>query len=322
MSDLYLIDANSIIHRCFHALPPLTTPLGRPSQALYGIANILLKIIAADKPRYAAALFDRPEPTFRKAISAEYKANRPKAPDELVSQIIAAHDIFPAFGIPVFELPGYEADDLIAEFAKRFGGNPSADGSPTGEVRAVILTGDLDTLQLVKDGKIVVRVFRKGISETDLYDEAAVMARYGLRPDQLADYKSFVGDQSDNVKGLPGIGPKTAVALLSKYGTIDGIYAHLKDEPSNLAERLAAGRTALNEARSLVVLSGEVPLPEVPLQDLAVTFDEDQVRDYCAAMGFRSLAARIGAPPKSEAVKTKTKREPKQKPAASQGSMF
>lgn len=314
MDDLYLIDANSIIHRCFHALPPLTTPLGQPSQALYGIANILLKIIAADKPRYAAALFDRPEPTFRKAISTEYKANRPKAPDELVSQIIAAHDIFPAFGIPIFELPGYEADDLIAELARTFGGNNN--------VRAVILTGDLDTLQLVKDGKIVVRVFRKGISETDLYNEAAVMARYGLRPDQLADYKSFVGDQSDNVKGLPGIGPKTAVTLLSKYGTIDGIYAHLKDEPSNLAERLAAGRTALNEARSLVVLSGEVPLPEVPLQDLAVTFDEMRVRDYCAAMGFRSLAARVGAPPKSEAVKTKTKREPKPKPATSQGSMF
>src|SRR6266404_1825698 len=140
MRTLLLIDANSLIHRSFHALPPLTAKDGKPVQAIYGIGSILLRLWRDERPEYAAALFDRPEPTFRKKMYAEYKAQRPAAPTELISQIIEAHNIFPAFGIKTFEKPGFEADDLIATFAEKF--------KHESDVQVVILTGDRDTLQL------------------------------------------------------------------------------------------------------------------------------------------------------------------------------
>src|SRR3989344_1209652 len=143
---IFLIDANSLVHRAFHALPPLTSPSGAPVQALYGVASILLRLWKDEHPRYTAAFFDRPEPTFRKEKYAAYKAHRAKAPDELVAQIIEAHRLFEAFGIPVYEAPGWEADDLLAAAAGKF----------KHVLQAVILTGDLDTLQLVEDSRVIV----------------------------------------------------------------------------------------------------------------------------------------------------------------------
>src|SRR5580704_7510874 len=141
MKTLLLIDANSIIHRSFHAIPPFTTPDGRPSGAIYGIVSILLKLWREERPDYVAALFDRPEPTFRDKKYAEYKAQRPPAANELISQIIEAHHVFEAFGVKTFEKPGYEADDLISTFAERF--------KKEKDVLVMILTGDRDTLQMV-----------------------------------------------------------------------------------------------------------------------------------------------------------------------------
>ena len=223
---LLLIDANSLIHRAFHALPPLTTSMGEPGQALYGVSSALLKLWRTERPTHAAALFDRPEPTFRKKMYAAYKATRPPAAEGLIEQIISSHDLFPHFGVKVFEKAGFEADDLIAAFAKRFVGED--------DVRVVILTGDLDTLQLVQGDKLVVRVFKQGISSTMTYDEPAVRERYGLEPNQLADYKALVGDTSDNVKGVSGVGPKTAVELLTRFGTLESMYEHIHED-----ERLA-----------------------------------------------------------------------------------
>ena len=139
MKKLLLIDANSIIHRSFHALPPFTAPDGKPSGAIYGLASILLKLWREERPDYAAALFDRPEPTFRDEKYAEYKAQRPPTADELISQLIEAHKLFEAFGIKTYEKPGYEADDLIATLAEQFKSLP--------DVQVVILTGDRDTLR-------------------------------------------------------------------------------------------------------------------------------------------------------------------------------
>src|ERR1700729_1899988 len=147
MKKLLLIDANSIIHRSFHALPPFTAPDGRPTGALYGIASILLKLFREERPDYAAALFDRPEPTFRDKIYKEYKAQRPPAANELVSQIIEARNLFEAFGVTVFEKAGYEADDLIATLAEKF--KNQKDLKSGEDVQVVILTGDRDTLQMV-----------------------------------------------------------------------------------------------------------------------------------------------------------------------------
>src|SRR3989344_1177927 len=211
MRTLLLIDANSILHRCFHALPTLTSSTGEPAQALYGTASILLKILRDAPPAYAAALFDRPEPTFRKEKFAEYKAQRPPTHADLVGQLHVAPELFRASGIRPFDAPGWEADDLIATLARRFG---------EADLRVEILTGDRDTLQLVRGDKVVVRTFVKGISETAIHDEAAVREKYGLPPDKLADYKALVGDPSDNIPGVVGVGPKTAADLLRRFGDI------------------------------------------------------------------------------------------------------
>ncbi|MDP3052710.1 MAG: DNA polymerase I, partial [bacterium] len=191
MKTLLLIDANSLIHRSFHALPPFTSPEGEPTGALYGLSSILIKIFKEQKPDYWTAAFDRPEPTFRKKLFKEYKAHRPKAPDELISQLIKAHEVFEKFGIKTFEQAGFEADDLIAALAKHF--------KTEKELKIIILTGDLDTLQLVDDGKVEVETPKKGVSEIMVYDKKAVQERYGLNPEQLPDYKGLVGDKSDNI---------------------------------------------------------------------------------------------------------------------------
>ena len=169
MKKLLLIDANSIIHRSFHAIPAFTNPEGTPSGAIYGIASILLKLWREDKPDYVAALFDRPEPTFRDKMYAEYKAQRPPASNELIAQIIEAHNLFAAFGIKTLELAGYEADDLIATLAVRF--------KDEDDLQVVILTGDRDTLQLVEGDKLVVQTFNKGVSDTTIYNEQAVIEK-------------------------------------------------------------------------------------------------------------------------------------------------
>lgn len=318
MKTLLLIDANSLIHRCFHALPPLTAPDGRATQALYGVSNILLRILKEDKPDYAAALFDRPEPTFRKERFKEYKAQRPKAPDNLVEQIIAARDLFPKFGIKTFEIPGYEADDLIATLAQKFKSEPG--------VRVMILTGDLDTLQMVEGEKLVVKTFRRGVSDTFIYDEAAVKARYDLEPKQLTDYKALIGDASDNIKGVPGIGPKTASELLKKYRTLDNIYRNLDKDPK-AAKKLEGTKEQADFARSLVVLEMKAPVKVGNLDELVVERDGEQLANYFRDLGFESLVKRIngGAELPGQIANRKPPAVAKavaDKPASKQGLMF
>ncbi len=310
--DLLLIDANSLVHRCFHALPPLTTSAGEPAQALYGMASIFLRMWRDERPAYAAALFDRPEPTFRKERYPEYKATRPPAPNELIAQLIAAHDLFPAFGIRTFELPGYEADDLIATLAERFGSEP--------ELRVVILTGDTDTLQLVQDDRVVVRAFRTGLSDTVIYDDRAVRERYGLAPEQLPDYKALVGDTSDNVKGVPGIGPKTARELLVRFKTLDEIFRRMPKEDPKRAVRFAQFEAHAKEARGLVILERKAPIDMVRLADLSVPSGEATMRNYLEKQGFTSLIKRMDGPPgRPEAAAKGKAKKPAPKP---QGALF
>lgn len=247
MKQLLLIDANSIIHRSFHAIPPFTGPSGEPTGALYGIASILLKLWKEDKPNYVAALFDRPEPTFRKKMYEAYKAQRPPAPDVLISQIIEAHRLFEAFGIRTFEKAGFEADDLIATFAEKF--------KKENDLQVVILTGDRDTLQMVEGDRLVVRTFNKGVSDTTTYDEKTVIEKYGLSPRQMVDYKSLVGDPSDNIKGVQGIGPKTATELVQRYGDIDTMYREAEHD-EKLKRKLGDSKKRPNFPVSWSCLSG------------------------------------------------------------------
>ncbi len=296
MRTLILIDANSIIHRCFHALPKFTAPDGRPSGALYGLASVLLKIFRETPPDYAAALFDRPEPTFRDKIYKEYKAQRPPTEDILISQLIEAPKLFEKFGVRPFDKAGFEADDLIATLAEKF----------KSEIQVIIMTGDMDTLQMVNDGKIIVRTFKKGISETMDYDEAAVKNKYGLEPKQLLDYKSLVGDASDNIKGVSGIGPKTAVGILHKAGTLENAYANPALLPEKVREKLLESKEQAELSKKLVTLEKNVPIGDIKLEDLKAEMKTGDIRDYFEKFGFRALLNRMDngiqkTPPKKSA---------------------
>jgi len=292
MKTLLLIDANSLIHRSFHALPPFTAPGGEPTGALYGLSSILLKIAKEQEPDYWAAAFDRPEPTFRKELFKDYKAHRPKAPDELVSQIIKAHELFEKFGIKTFEQPGFEADDLIAALVKHF--------KPEKGLKIVILTGDLDTLQLVTDNKVMVETPKKGVSEMVIYNEKAVQERFALNPEQLPDYKGLVGDSSDNISGILGIGPKTASRLLGEYYNLENLYKALKVQPlkdfpkkdQKLFQKLLDYETQALFSKKLVLLNQEIKL-SVSLGDLERQDLGNSLSDYFAQLGFKSLISRI-----------------------------
>src|SRR3989344_8188574 len=320
MKTLLLIDANSLIHRTFHALPPLTAPDGRATQSLYGLSSILLRIFKEDRPEYIATLFDRPEPTFRKEKYKEYKAQRPKAPDNLISQIIEAHTLFEKFGIRTFEKPGYEADDLIATLAVKFKSQK--------DLKVVILTGDLDTLQIVDGERLVVRTFRRGISDSFIYDEKAVMDRHGLKPEQLVDYKALVGDASDNIKGVSGVGEKTATALLQKYGTLENIYKNLSD-PSvgsgqvdrKIKKKLEGSEDQAEFSKSLVVLEKQAPIKVDELEELKTKDLDSGLEHYFLSLGFESLVKRLQTQGRgNEGIKPSIKRAAKS--GLSQVSMF
>ncbi len=305
MKKLLLVDANSVIHRSFHALPPFTAPDGSPTGAIYGVASILLKLWREDRPDYAAALFDRPEPTFRDKKYAAYKAQRPPAPDILIAQLIEMHNLFRAFGVATFEKAGFEADDLIATLATKF--------KDEKDLRVVILTGDRDTLQLVEGDKVVVQTFNKGVSDTTIYDEKTVMEKYGLPPRAIIDYKALAGDASDNIKGVPGVGPKTATELLKKFGSIENIYKNLGSDPK-LEKKLGPFRKEADLSRELVVLEKNVPMGDVALSTLAPDYDESVITAYFEKKGFTTLMKRFIANGKEPAEDSK--------PKSVQGRMF
>ena len=283
MKTLLLIDAHALIHRSYHAIPPLTTPNGEPIGAIYGLTRALLKTMKEHEPDYVAAAFDRPEPTFRKEMFEAYKAQRPKAPDELVSQLIKARELFTKFNIPIFELPGYEGDDIIGTLAAKFGGDK--------DIHITILTGDMDTLQLVKGKQIVVCAPKKGISETITYDATAVRARYELDPEQMTDYKGLVGDPSDNIPGVPGVGPKTALQALKEFGTIENLYASMKED-HKLAKKFLPYKKDALFSKKLATISLEVPLA-VSLPDLKYKKpDTSELSRYFLELGFESLVTK------------------------------
>ena len=280
-----LIDANSLIHRCFHALPPLTGSGGVPTGALYGVSNIMLKVLREQKPDYIAAFFDRPEPTFRKEIFGDYKIQRPKAPDELIFQIIETHNLFEAFGIKTYESPGYEADDLIGVGAKQL--------KLIDDMKVKILTSDSDILQLVEGEKIVVESPQKGISEMKIYDSAAVEEKYeGLKPSQIPDFKGLVGDVSDNIPGVQGIGPKTAIPLIQKYGSLENFLEKGQEEKNY--QKIYEQKDQAILSKSLATINYEAPLEIENIEEIKFGgLLKENALFYFEKFGFKSLIKRI-----------------------------
>jgi DNA polymerase-1 len=289
MKTLLLIDSNALIHRFFHALPPFTGPEGQPTSALYGLAGVLLKIFREQKPDYAAAAFDRPEKTFREEEFKEYKIQRPPTAPELIEQIVKAHEVFNWFGIKTFEVPKFEADDVIATLTEKF-----KQSSEFTEGQIIILSGDLDNLQLVEKEKVVVQFIKTGITETVIYDEAAVEQKYGLKPAQLPDYKGFVGDVSDNIPGVTGVGPKTASILLKEFGTVEEVFENIALIGSkSAAKKLEGHKDIALMSKKLATMRRDAPL-EISLADLRTgELDKARLKTEFQKLGFKSLVERL-----------------------------
>jgi len=225
---LVIIDSNSIIHRAYHALPRLATKGGELVNAVYGFLLVFFKAIKDFQPDYIAAAFDFPAPTFRHKKYKEYKAKRPPAPEELYQQIPKVKEILKSFNVPVFEEEGFEADDIIGTISKLA---PRKQVFP--EIEIIILSGDLDTLQLVNP-RTRVYSLRKGVKDIILYDEKLVREKFqGLKPEQLLDFKALRGDPSDNIPGVTGIGEKTAIELLLKFGSLENLYKAVEEDKSS-----------------------------------------------------------------------------------------
>lgn len=246
-----LIDANSLLYRAFFAIPHLSTSDGQPTNALFGFAGMLLKIIEQHKPSFCIAAFDAPVKTFRHEEYAEYKGTRKPTPDELKAQGAPARELAASLGILVLEEPGFEADDVVGACAVR----AAAEG-----YQVIIFTGDMDELQLVND-QVSVASTSKGVSELVLYTPEKVHERYGLSPAQLVDYKALKGDTSDNIPGVPGIGDKTASKLISEFGSIDSLLENLDTLPEGrIKKSIAENREQLLMSRRLATIVTDIPL--------------------------------------------------------------
>ena len=219
-STLVLLDAHAILHRAYHALPDFSSPTGEPTGALYGVTTMLLKIIEDFKPQYMVACFDLPEPTYRHEAYEAYKSGRKKTDESLIQQIIRSRDIFHAFGIPIIEKAGFEADDILGTIA-----HLTTDEK---NLKVIIASGDMDTLQCVDKKRVQVFTLKKGIKDTIIYDEQTVKERYGFGPKLVPDYKGLRGDPSDNIPGIAGIGEKTATTLITTFGSLEKMYKKLE----------------------------------------------------------------------------------------------
>jgi DNA polymerase-1 len=285
LKTLVLIDGNAIIHRAYHALPPLTTKKGELVNAVYGFSSILLKVLNDLKPDYILASFDLAAPTFRHKEYKEYKATRVKAPDDLYAQIGRVKEVVQAFNIPIFEKEGFEADDVIGTMATQAEKNPEG-------IETIIVTGDLDTLQLVNP-KVKIYALRRGMSDIVVYDEKAVEERYGLKPEQMVDYKGLRGDPSDNIPGVKGIGEKTATELLKKYGTIENVYKNLAEIKGAVKDKLERDKSQAILSKHLSEIVLNVPL-EIDLEKAVMKdFDRKKIVELFQELNFFSLIKRI-----------------------------
>lgn len=290
---LIIIDSNALLHRSFHALPPLMTRNGQETGAVYGFLLTLFKAINDLKADYIVACFDTKSPTFRHEMYADYKGHRPSTPTGIVSQIPIAKEVLEALKIPVFAKEGVEADDLIATICAK---------TPNTEI--FIVSGDMDNTQLVNE-KIKVYTLGKSIKETVIYDINKVIERFGVTPAQMVDYKALTGDASDNIPGVAGIGKKTAAEIIKQFGSLNNLYDELATDTA-FFKTLPAGRQAkVKEAlkvnkgsalmsRDLAQMKADVEM-NFKIEDCKFgDFDKNKVEEIFLKLQFNSLINRLG----------------------------
>ncbi len=296
---LILLDAHAILHRAYHALPEFSSSKGEPTGALYGLSTMIMKIIKDLKPDYIVGCFDLPQPTFRHEAYEAYKLGRAKAEDDLIHQIKRSRDIFSALGIPAYELPGFEADDLLATIVEKM--------KREKDLRIIIASGDMDTLQLVDDNRVLVYTLKKGINDTILYNEKAVIERFGFGPTLLPDYKGLRGDPSDNIIGIKGIGEKTATTLITTFGSIEEIYKKIKKDSQNeykafkeagltprIIKLLEDGEEEALFSKTLATVRRDAPIEfSLPKKVWKESFEPEKAEALFADLDFRGLRDRL-----------------------------
>ncbi len=297
IKTLALLDVHAILHRAYHALPDFRSSSGEPTGALYGLCTMLLKMVKDVKPDYVVACYDLPEPTERHKVYEDYKAGRKKIDDELIHQLERSKDIFTALNIPMFSSPGFEADDMLGTIVEQTKNEKNLD--------IIIASGDMDTMQLVSGDRVRVYTLKKGIKDTIIYNEDAVVERFGFEPKLLPDFKGLRGDPSDNIIGIPGIGEKTAQELVLKFGSVEDIYKKLKTKDGEksfekagikkrIAELLKAGEDEALFSKMLATIRPDAPiyftLPEKVWKE---SVDINKVQELFHQLEFRSLGPKV-----------------------------
>ena len=293
---LVLLDAHAVLHRAFHALPDFVSPKGEPTGALYGFTAFLLKIIKELKPDYLAACYDLPEPTFRHIAYEGYKAQRPKMEDALSRQIARSRDILDAFKIPAYDAPGFEADDIIGTITEKI-------RKESVKLKSFIATGDLDTLQLVDDDRVVVYVLSRGIKEAVVYNEEKVRERYGFGPELIPDFKGLMGDPSDNIPGVKGVGEKTASKLIQHFGSLENLYKVLEERQEEVEgigikprviKLLLENKEEAFFSKTLAEIRKDAPIEfSLAETEWRREFDLERIKKIFNELGFVSLIRRL-----------------------------
>lgn len=288
---LLIIDANSLIHRAYHALPPLSTSKGEKIWAVYGFLLVFLKALKEFKPSFVVAAFDLPGPTFRHKEFKDYKSQRAKTPEDLYSQIPRVKEALKSFNVPVFEKEGFEADDIIGVISK----NASEADK---EVENIVISGDLDSLQLV-DQNTKVYTLKKGLKDTILYDKERVKERYGILPSQLVDFKALRGDPSDNIPGVKGIGEKIALQLIQEFGSLEKLYQEIESKngrarnlKGKLQEKLLLGKEQAFLSKMLVQIRRDIKI-DFELKKCQWNLNREKVARFLRELEFNTLLKRI-----------------------------
>ena len=288
---LMVVDGNSLMHRAFYALPILTDKSGAYTNAVFGFFSMLINATAVHKPDYLAVAFDKKGKTFRHDMYTDYKAGRKETPQELVPQFPLVKQVISRIGITLLELESYEADDILGVLSRR---------AAEQGIDSILLTGDKDAFQLVSD-HCSVMLTRKGVSEIEVYDKAKLQDTYVLTPAQMIDLKGLMGDSSDHIPGVPGVGEKTALKLLHEYHDMDGVYAHIDDIKGKLKEKLEDNKELAYLSRKLATIDVDTPL-DADIADMVFAgLDGDETVTAFTDLGFKSLIKRLGVePPEQE----------------------
>lgn len=293
-NKLVLLDAHAIIHRAYHALPDFATSKGEPTGALYGLVLMILKIATDLKPDYIVACYDLPKPTYRHEVYEGYKAGRAKTDDNLALQLEKSKQVCDALSIPIYSKEGFEADDMLGTIVEKTKNNKN--------LEIVIASGDMDTMQLI-DKKVKVYTLKKGIKDTILYDEKAVIERFGFEPKLLVDFKGLRGDPSDNIIGIKGVGEKSAIDLIKNFGTIEEIYKVLKKNPEKLEavgirkgiiELLKEGEEEAKFSKMLATIRRDAPIDfKLPNQKWKEGVDIKVAESLFGILEFRTMGTRL-----------------------------